>query len=152
ALQAGQDPFDVLDPTAAVMQGGGGDDGGSSFTRLAAVIETTTPLGLEYPRPVMPGVEDVRLGGAAAGEEGDSEDTVVPGQTPASVLVLSAAANVVEGNTITYTAVVSNPVAGSPLVITLTNGSTITIPLGGTTGTVTVDSRSDDVYEQGNVP
>src|SRR5690606_32476262 len=58
ALQAGQDPFDVLDPTAAVMQGGGGDDGGSSFTRLAAVIETTTPLGLEYPRPVLPGVED----------------------------------------------------------------------------------------------
>jgi hypothetical protein len=38
ALQAGEDPFEQLDPTAAVNSGAGGDDGGSSFTRLASII------------------------------------------------------------------------------------------------------------------
>ncbi|MFT0849832.1 retention module-containing protein, partial [Achromobacter sp. F4_2707] len=150
ALQAGEDPFEVLDATAAVTTGGGGDDGGSSFTRLAAIIETTTPLGLEYPRPSQPGIEDVRLGGGGVGGEGAAAP--VDGLTAPSTLVISAASNVVEGNTITYTAVVSNPVAGSPLVVTLTNGAIITIPVGGTTGTVVVDTRPDDVYLQGDIP
>ena len=41
ALEAGQDPFAVLDPTAAVLTGGGG--GGDSFTRIASITEATTP-------------------------------------------------------------------------------------------------------------
>lgn len=54
ALDEGVDPFALLDPTAAVDSGntGGTAPGsGSSFNRLAQIIETTTPLGLEYPRP-----------------------------------------------------------------------------------------------------
>ncbi|MFT0849833.1 retention module-containing protein [Achromobacter sp. F4_2707] len=77
ALQAGEDPFAALDPTAAVLAGTGGDDGGSSFTRIAAIVETTTPLGLEYPRPVVPGIEDIRLGGISGGA-GDPVSAVVP--------------------------------------------------------------------------
>ncbi|OWT62168.1 hypothetical protein CEY09_22765, partial [Achromobacter marplatensis] len=50
ALQAGRDPFDELDPTAAVVAGGG-DAGGSSFVRLARILETTSPLDLAYPNP-----------------------------------------------------------------------------------------------------
>src|SRR5699024_1308664 len=34
ALDAGEDPFDTLDPTAAVLQAGSDGAGGSSFTRL----------------------------------------------------------------------------------------------------------------------
>ena len=51
ALQSGQDPFEVLDPTAAVVSGGPGDDGGGSFVRLACILETTSPLDLAYPNP-----------------------------------------------------------------------------------------------------
>ena len=51
ALQSGQDPFEVLDPTAAVVSGGPGDDGGGSFVRLARILETTSPLDLAYPNP-----------------------------------------------------------------------------------------------------
>ncbi|WP_343819724.1 retention module-containing protein, partial [Castellaniella daejeonensis] len=64
ALDAGQDPFAILDPTAAVLTGGGG--GGASFTRLASITEATTPLGLAYPRPGVETPEFVQLGGAAA--------------------------------------------------------------------------------------
>ncbi|SHI45755.1 retention module-containing protein, partial [Pollutimonas bauzanensis] len=68
ALNAGDDPLAELDPTAAVLQGGAGGDGGSSFTRLVSIVETTNPLGLEYPRPGTPAVEDVRLAGTGGGE------------------------------------------------------------------------------------
>ncbi|WP_415831051.1 retention module-containing protein, partial [Castellaniella denitrificans] len=72
ALDAGQDPFAILDPTAAVLTGGGG--GGASFTRLSSVVETTSPLGLAYPRPGVETPEFVQLGGVAA----TADDTVAP--------------------------------------------------------------------------
>ncbi|WP_323025418.1 retention module-containing protein, partial [Castellaniella sp.] len=72
ALDAGQDPFAILDPTAAVLTGGGG--GGDSFTRLASITETTTPLALAYPRPGVETPEIVQLGGVAA----TADDTVAP--------------------------------------------------------------------------
>src|SRR5690606_38876350 len=71
ALDAGQDPFAILDPTAAVLTGGGG--GGDSFTRLASITETTTPLALAYPRPGVETPEFVQLGGVAA-----TDDAVTP--------------------------------------------------------------------------
>ncbi|HET8703214.1 retention module-containing protein, partial [Castellaniella sp.] len=70
ALDAGQDPFAILDPTAAVLTGGGG--GGASFTRLSSVVEATTPLGLAYPRPGVETPEFVQLGGVAVGDDGDT--------------------------------------------------------------------------------
>jgi VCBS repeat-containing protein len=47
ALSDGRDPFDELDPTAAVTAGGG-DAGGSSFVRLARILEATNPLEQSY--------------------------------------------------------------------------------------------------------
>ncbi|MDY0309848.1 MAG: retention module-containing protein, partial [Castellaniella sp.] len=78
ALDAGQDPFAILDPTAAVLTGGGG--GGSSFTRLASILEATTPLALAYPRPGVETPEFVQLGGVAGGEGGVTviQDTIAP--------------------------------------------------------------------------
>ncbi|MFC4297050.1 retention module-containing protein [Castellaniella hirudinis] len=67
ALDAGQDPFAILDPTAATLTGGGG--GGDSFTRLAGITEATTPLALAYPRLGLETPEFVLLGGAAAGDD-----------------------------------------------------------------------------------
>lgn len=60
ALSRGDDPFDELDPTAAVL--GGGDEGGGSFTRIDSVLELTRPLDLAYPRDLLER-PDVRLQG-----------------------------------------------------------------------------------------
>ncbi|NYT65951.1 retention module-containing protein [Alcaligenaceae bacterium] len=79
AINDGADPFAELDPTAAVLTAGADGDGGSSFTRLSAVIETTNPLGLEYPRPTYTRPEEVRLGGTG---RGDDDDGVVIGSAP----------------------------------------------------------------------
>ena len=42
----------------------------------------------------------------------------------------------------------SHPVSGSPVSVTLSNGSTISIPVGASSGTVTV-TATDDVYTGG---
>ena len=49
-----------------------------------------------------------------------------------------------------YTASVNNPVTGADLAVTLSNGQTITIPVGASTASVTYTVRADDAYVQGN--
>ncbi|MGA0583484.1 MAG: retention module-containing protein, partial [Castellaniella sp.] len=90
ALDAGQDPFAILDPTAAVLTGGGG--GGASFTRLSSVVETTSPLGLAYPRPGVETPEIVQLGGVAA-----TADAVAPAVDNGVTLVIPPAQPPEEG-------------------------------------------------------
>ncbi|MER2491261.1 immunoglobulin-like domain-containing protein, partial [Catenovulum sediminis] len=57
---------------------------------------------------------------------------------------LSATSSVLEGGTITYTATLSHA-AETDMTIALTNGQSITIEAGSTSGTVNV-TASDDVY------
>ena len=55
-----------------------------------------------------------------------------------TIITLNDPAAVPDGTTnLTITASVSNPVTGQPLIINLSNGATITIPVGETTGTST---------------
>ncbi|WP_256587021.1 immunoglobulin-like domain-containing protein, partial [Pseudomonas sp. Irchel 3E19] len=72
--------------------------------------------------------------------------TTVTDTTDTTNLSLSATGAVNEGGQITYTATLTNA-AGSPVTVTLSNGATITIDAGKTTGTVTVDAPKDDVYK-----
>ncbi|WP_256657695.1 retention module-containing protein, partial [Pseudomonas sp. ACM7] len=65
-------------------------------------------------------------------------------------LSLTATGTVVEGGQITYTATLTNP-AGTPMTVTLSNGSVITIEAGKTTGSVTVDTAANDVYNNGSI-
>ncbi|MCG9114252.1 immunoglobulin-like domain-containing protein, partial [Laribacter hongkongensis] len=58
---------------------------------------------------------------------------------------------VAEGGSITYTVSTDHAVTGSPLVVTLSNGREVSIPVGASSGSVTVDVRSDDAYSQGAV-
>ncbi|CAM3548720.1 VWFA domain-containing protein [Bordetella sputigena] len=75
ALQSGQDPFDNLDPTAALTSGSGGDAAGSSFVRLARILESTTPLSLEYPTSgTAQASSDVPAAGVAGGDAGGTAD------------------------------------------------------------------------------
>ncbi len=56
---------------------------------------------------------------------------------------LTATATAAEGGTVTYTATVGAPVTGSPVTVTLSNGQSITIEVGKTTGTVTTTAPND---------
>ncbi|MFS2096927.1 immunoglobulin-like domain-containing protein, partial [Pseudomonas sp. Pseusp11] len=86
-------------------------------------------------------------------------ENLVPSTTPAVTTItdsidntglsLSATSTVVEGGQITYTATLTNP-AGTPMTVTLSNGSVITIEAGKTTGSVTVDTPANDVYNNGS--
>ncbi|WP_163907643.1 retention module-containing protein, partial [Pseudomonas frederiksbergensis] len=64
-------------------------------------------------------------------------------------LSLTATGTVVEGGQITYTATLTNP-AGTPMTVTLSNGSVISIEAGKTTGSVVVDTPPNDVYNNGS--
>ncbi|MFW9082664.1 retention module-containing protein [Pseudomonas sp. P2757] len=78
--------------------------------------------------------------------DGKPADTSVTDVVDTTNLSLSATGSVAEGGSIVYTATLTNP-AGTPLNITLSNGSVITIEAGKTTGTVTVPAPADDVYK-----
>ncbi|WP_395599639.1 LapA family giant adhesin [Pseudomonas sp. A1437] len=93
------------------------------------------------------------------GTTGGNGITVTPPTTPATTQVtdtidtttvtLTAGPNVTEGGQITYTATLTNP-AQTPVTVTLSNGSTITIDAGQTTGTVNVPTPANDVYNNGS--
>ncbi|MGF6491299.1 retention module-containing protein [Pseudomonas frederiksbergensis] len=93
------------------------------------------------------------------GTTGGNFENLVPSTTPAVTTItdsidttglsLSATGTVVEGGQITYTATLTNP-AGTPMTVTLSNGSVITIEAGKTTGSVTVDTAANDVYNNGS--
>ncbi len=98
-------------------------------------------------------VSAARLGGTfEALDTSSTASTTVTDNADATVVTLTAsAASVTEGGSIVYTASVNNAVAGAPLVVTLSNGHTITIPVGASSadsGPVAV--RPDDAYVQGN--
>ncbi|MBA4361056.1 MAG: large adhesive protein, partial [Pseudomonas sp.] len=93
------------------------------------------------------------------GATGGNFENLVPSTTPAVTTVtdsvdntglsLTATGTVVEGGQITYTATLTNP-AGTPMTVTLSNGSVISIEAGKTTGSVTVDTADNDVYNNGS--
>ncbi|WP_198043822.1 S-layer family protein, partial [Ketobacter nezhaii] len=74
--------------------------------------------------------------------------TTIVDSGDATNLTLTANDTVVEGGTITYTAILDNP-ADTAMTVTLSNGEVINIAAGGTSGTVDVIA-SDDVYAGGD--
>ncbi|MGC1507787.1 retention module-containing protein, partial [Ketobacter sp.] len=74
--------------------------------------------------------------------------TTIVDSGDATNLTLTANDTVVEGGTITYTAILDNP-ADTAMTVTLSNGEVINIAAGDTSGTVDVVA-SDDVYEGGD--
>ncbi|MBV7300991.1 retention module-containing protein, partial [Enterovibrio paralichthyis] len=85
----------------------------------------------------------------------DAEDAVTP-PTPEPTIdatfTLSSTTNgenVVEGGQITYT-VTLDQIAQENITVSLSNGETILVAAGETSGSVTVDVREDDLYKQDN--
>ncbi|SDV07972.1 surface adhesion protein [Pseudomonas corrugata] len=93
------------------------------------------------------------------GATGGNFENLVPDTTPAVTtitdsvdttgLTLSASENITEGGSIVYTATLSNP-AQTPVTVTLSNGSVITIAAGETTGTIALETSPNDVYNNGS--
>jgi Ca2+-binding RTX toxin-like protein/lipopolysaccharide export system protein LptC len=112
-------------------------------------VQTTAPDNLPAANPV--------LANGIASVTGGTFEALVPGTLPVSTQVnepttvtLTAPPTVAEGQPLVYTATVPTPVSGAPLVVTLDNGKTITIPVGQTTGTVEITAPNDAV--KGNAP
>ncbi|MFO1219881.1 MAG: immunoglobulin-like domain-containing protein [Burkholderiaceae bacterium] len=135
---------------------------GSDYTGVATV---TIPAGASSASFVIPTLDDVFAdsgetiivtlgaisGGGfeaiAANPAASTVTTTISDETPADVTTVSlaASASVAEGGTITYTATLTNP-AQTPVTLTLSNGATITIAAGATSGTVNVPAHADTVY------
>ncbi|MCK1794431.1 retention module-containing protein, partial [Pseudomonas violetae] len=120
--------------------------------------QTTGTVVVETP------ANDVYVNGSTVsttitGATGGNFENLVPSTTPAvttitdsidaTAVTLTAGSTVVEGGAITYTATLTNP-AGTPVTVTLSNGSVITIGAGQTTGTVVVETPANDVYVNGS--
>ncbi|WP_373981563.1 retention module-containing protein [Achromobacter sp. JD417] len=140
ALQAGRDPFDELDPTAAVVAGGG-EAGGSSFVRLARILETTSPLDLAYPNPARGDDTLPRVSGAALTADDGDGTAAVPGNTPPvaqndGVTTLqdnSISGNLLandadaDGDALTLVSVNGRPMTSAGLTVPGSNGGTFTV-------------------------
>ncbi|SCZ47257.1 MULTISPECIES: retention module-containing protein, partial [unclassified Pseudomonas] len=95
------------------------------------VTGTTGGTGIALTVPTTPAVTQIT----------DTIDT--------TTVTLTAGNTVTEGGQITYTATLTNP-AQTPVTVTLSNGSVITIAAGQTTGTVNVETPANDVYNNGS--
>ncbi|NUT86063.1 retention module-containing protein, partial [Pseudomonas corrugata] len=128
---------------------------GSVITIAAG--QTTGTVAVDTP------INDVYNNGSTVsttitGATGGNFENLVPSTAPAVTtitdsvdttgLTLSATNNITEGGQITYTATLTNP-AQTPVTVTLSNGSVITIAAGQTTGTVNVETPTNDVYNNG---
>ncbi|MPQ87261.1 hypothetical protein F0170_26785, partial [Pseudomonas sp. MAFF 730085] len=90
---------------------------------------------------------------------GGNFENLVPNTAPAvttiadsidtTTVTLTANNSITEGGQITYTATLTNP-AQTPVAVTLSNGSVITIKAGESVGTVAVDTPANDVYANGS--
>ncbi|MFJ2540505.1 LapA family giant adhesin, partial [Pseudomonas sp. NPDC087614] len=118
------------------------------------VGKTTGTVTTTAPNDALAG--NAPLTNSITGVSGGNYEDLVADKTPVSTtvtdvvdttnLTLSATDSVAEGGSIVYTATLTNA-AGSPVTVTLSNGSVITIEAGKTTGTVTVPAPADDVYK-----
>ncbi|WP_178081847.1 immunoglobulin-like domain-containing protein, partial [Pseudomonas sp. B35(2017)] len=116
--------------------------------KTTGTVTTTAPNdALNGHAPLTNAITDVS-GGNFENLVGDKTpvSTTVTDTVDTTHLSLSATGSVAEGGSIVYTATLTNP-AGTPVTVTLSNGATITIEAGKTTGTVTVPAPADDVYK-----
>ncbi|SEL47392.1 retention module-containing protein, partial [Halomonas daqiaonensis] len=151
AIEEGDDDLLAsLDATAAGAGGGGGEGGGHDFVRLVRITENTDPLAFEFSSASLDSVEfDEAEPELLLAEEDETVNGTVTFEFFSGEVNVGGE-SVVEGNNFTLVATVDTAPVGSPLVITLSNGQQITIPVGGTSGQVVLDSREDDLYVQGD--
>ncbi len=153
ALQFGEDLLAAFEAPTAGLTAGGEGGGGSSFVRLLRIVEGVEPLSYEYTLGPPVTIEEVPLSAAPAGalltlRYVQLDDSGQPLLRNGGLVFLDGA-DVVEGTRVGLYATVNSPPSGSDLVINLSNGQSITIPVGGGSGLVELTVRPDDPYIQG---
>ncbi|MGE6386213.1 retention module-containing protein [Pseudomonas sp. NPDC078416] len=124
----------------------GGDTSGSTTVQLA---DNNTPY-------IDPSVISTTITGTTGGgglvvtTDPTPAVTTITDTIDTTTVSLSAAPTSVEGTSITYTATLTNP-AQTPVNVTLSDGSTITIRAGESTGSVVVAAPANDVYNTNTV-
>ncbi|MEX6667176.1 retention module-containing protein [Pseudomonas sp. W2-17] len=124
----------------------GGDTSGSTTVQLA---DNNTPY-------IDPSVISTTITGTTGGgglvvtTDPTPAVTTITDTIDTTTVSLSAAPTSVEGTSITYTTTLTNP-AQTPVNVTLSDGSTITIRAGESTGSVVVAAPANDVYNTNTV-
>ncbi len=158
-LEQGGDLTEELEAAAAGAGAGGGGDG-SDFVRLLRIVEPVDPLAYEYSFDPLAGPEEVLLASAAPEADEPVVGTVTlryilldqsgqPLRDLSGGFVYIDGDDVIEGTPVGLVAEVDVPPTGSPLVLSLSNLQTITIPVGDSSGFVPLDIRDDDQFIQG---
>ncbi|MBS7598756.1 retention module-containing protein [Pseudomonas sp. RC2C2] len=121
--------------------------------------QTTGSVSVTIPPNDTVYLDSSEISTTITGTTGGAGLIVTPDTTPAvtqitdtidtTTVTLTANPSVTEGGVITYTATLTNP-AQTPVTVTLSNGSTITIGAGQSTGTVDVQTPANDVYNNGS--
>ncbi|KJK14504.1 retention module-containing protein, partial [Pseudomonas sp. 2(2015)] len=121
--------------------------------------QTTGSVSVTIPPNDTVYLDGSEISATITGTTGGAGLIITPDTTPAvtqitdtidtTTVSLTANPSVTEGGVITYTATLTNP-AQTPVTVTLSNGSTITIGAGQTTGTVDVQTPPNDVYNNGS--
>ncbi|CAK13117.1 immunoglobulin-like domain-containing protein [Pseudomonas entomophila] len=93
------------------------------------------------------------------GTTGGNFENLVPNPAPAQTVIndsvdtttatLTATPSVTEGGVITYTVTLTNP-AQTPVTVTLSNGQTVTIEAGKSSGSIDFQTPANDVYNNGS--
>ncbi|WP_339669438.1 retention module-containing protein, partial [Dasania marina] len=137
ALESGVDINEVLEETAA---GGVAEESGHSFVRLARLVEALPEQQAADSEFAVASLVDLESPVSEAFEL--SDETGIATATVATLTLSATSATVVEGEPVTFTAVLDTP-AVTDMSITLSNGSVITILTGELSGSVSVATENN---------
>ncbi|WP_236180564.1 retention module-containing protein, partial [Pseudomonas mosselii] len=121
--------------------------------------QTTGTVNVNIPANDTPYIDGGQISATITGTTGGNGLIVTPSTTPAVTQVtdtidtttatLTATPSVTEGGVITYTVTLTNP-AQTPVTVTLSNGQTVTIEAGKSSGSVDFQTPANDVYNNGS--
>ncbi|MEI2831659.1 retention module-containing protein, partial [Pseudomonas mosselii] len=121
--------------------------------------QTTGTVNVNIPANDTPYIDGGQISATITGTTGGNGLIVTPSTTPAVTQVtdtidtttatLTATPSVTEGGVITYTVTLNNP-AQTPVTVTLSNGQTVTIEAGKSSGSVDFQTPANDVYNNGS--
>lgn len=154
AIAEGNSLDRLLEETAAGRSTvAGKSDDGHSFVQLLRIAEAVDPLGYQFGNRDGSRQDDIIGGGAEDTGGGTGTPTVVVPEeviaAPVAATVTLADVTVAEGvGTATISATIDKAPQGTPLVLTLSNGATLTFAVGATTATSTPFAVQGDDRER----
>ncbi|MBJ9978033.1 retention module-containing protein, partial [Pseudomonas sp. S30] len=121
--------------------------------------QTSGSVNVDVPANDTPYIDGGQISTTVTSTSGGSGLIVTPSDTPAvtqitdtidtTTATLTATPSVTEGGVITYTVSLNNP-AQTPVTVTLSNGQTITVDAGKSSGSIDFQTPANDVYNNGS--